>query len=165
MNRFQFECNSMVDFLGLSAVLAFAENYAMAGRYVEGVISGIVGKCLTSPKVKTRELSYEIVLMYVEIEKQDLVIEELLKGLDNKTPKIVAASVSLIKQCINNYGVKVINIKPVVKVCLNGTFIFLSHLSYSIFRLYHGFWRTGIKMFEKRENSCRLNCTDGSKTL
>ena len=105
--------------IGLSAVLAFAENYAMAGKYVEGVISGIVTKCLTSPKVKTRELSYEIVLMYVEIEKQDLVIEELIKGLDNKTPKIVAASASLIKQCINNYGVKVINVKPVVKVCLS----------------------------------------------
>ena len=96
--------------------MAFAENYAMAGKYCEGVISGIVAKCLTSPKVKTRELSHEIVLMFVEIEKQELVIEELIKGLDNKTPKIVAASVQLIKQCLNNYGVKVINVKPIVKV-------------------------------------------------
>ena len=103
--------------IGLSAVLAFAESYAMAGKYTEGIISGIVTKCLTSPKVRTRELSHEIVLMFVEIEKQDLVVEELIKGLDNKTPKIVAASASLIKLCLNNYGVKIINVKPIVKVC------------------------------------------------
>ena len=104
--------------IGLSAVLAFAEGYAMAGKYTEGVINGIVNKCLTSPKVRTRELSHEIVLMFVEIEKQDLVVEELIKGLDNKTPKIVAACVSLIKLCLNHYGVKVINVKPIVKVGL-----------------------------------------------
>ncbi len=101
---------------GLSAVLAFAENYSQAGKYVEGVVGGIIAKCLISPKVKTRELSHEIVLMYVEIEKQESVIEELIKGLDNKTPKIVAAAVSLIKECLNKFGVKVINIKPIVKV-------------------------------------------------
>jgi cytoskeleton-associated protein 5 len=100
----------------LSAVLAFSENYSQAGKYVEGVVGGIVAKCLISPKVKTRELSHEIVLMYVEIEKQDSVIEELIKGLDNKTPKIVAATVSLIKECLNKFVVKVINIKPIVKV-------------------------------------------------
>ncbi len=100
----------------MSAVLAFAENYSQAGKYVEGVVGGIIAKCLISPKVKTRELSHEIVLMYVEIEKQESVIEELIKGLDNKTPKIVAATVSLIKECLNKFGVKVINIKPIVKV-------------------------------------------------
>ncbi len=100
----------------MSAVLAFAENYSQAGKYVEGVVGGIIAKCLISPKVKTRELSHEIVLMYVEIEKQEAVIEELIKGLDNKTPKIVAATVSLIKECLNKFGVKVINIKPIVKV-------------------------------------------------
>ena len=119
------DSNAAAQEKGLSAVLAFAENYAMAGKYTEGVISGIVSKCLTSPKVKTRELSYEIVLMFVEIEKQDLVIEELIKGLDNKTPKIVAASASLIKQCLNNYGVKVINVKPIVKVGLKSLFFFI----------------------------------------
>jgi cytoskeleton-associated protein 5 len=102
--------------IGLAAVLAFIESYAMAGKYVEGVVSGIVTKCLISPKVKTREVSQEIVLMFVEIEKQELVIEELIKGLDNKTPKIVAAVVSLIRQCLNSFGVKVINVKPIVKV-------------------------------------------------
>lgn len=90
----------------------------MAGKYVEGVISGIITKCVISPKAKTRELSQEIVLMFVEIEKQEVVIEELIKGLDNKTPKIVVACASLIRECIKQFGVKVINVKPVVKVSL-----------------------------------------------
>ncbi|XP_054161485.1 protein mini spindles-like [Oppia nitens] len=116
MKKFVVDTNAAAQEKGLASVLAFVENYSNAGKYVEGVIGGIITKCLISPKVKTRELAAEIVLMFVEIEKQELVIEELIKGLDNKTPKIVAASVSLIRQCLNNYGVKVINIKAIVKI-------------------------------------------------
>ncbi|CAG2168733.1 unnamed protein product [Oppiella nova] len=115
IKKFVVDSNAAAQEKGLAAVLAFIESYAMAGKYVEGVVSGIVTKCLISPKVKTREVSQEIVLMFVEIEKQELVIEELIKGLDNKTPKIVAAVVSLIRQCLNSFGVKVINVKPIVK--------------------------------------------------
>lgn len=100
----------------MGAVLAFVENYALAGKYVEGVISGIIGKCLISPKVKTREMARDIVLMYVEVEKQDAVIEELIKGLDNKTPKIVSSCTALIRDCLREFGVKIINVKPLVKV-------------------------------------------------
>lgn len=100
----------------MAAVLAFVENYSQAGKSVEGIVSGIIAKCLTSPKVKTKELAQDIVLMFVEIEKQEVVIDELIKGLDNKTPKIVVACATLMKQCIRDFGVRIINIKPIVKV-------------------------------------------------
>jgi hypothetical protein len=60
------------------------------------VVSGIVNKCIAAPKAKTKDLSLQIILMYIEIEKQDIVMEELIKGLDHKTPKNIAACVNAI---------------------------------------------------------------------
>jgi len=57
-------------------------------------MSNIVSKCLAAPKTKTKELSQQVVLMYVEIEKQDQVMDELIKGFDHKNPKVVAASIN-----------------------------------------------------------------------
>lgn len=41
-------------------------------RVAGDVISGVVAKCLNA-RPKTREKGMEIILMYVEIEKQDIV--------------------------------------------------------------------------------------------
>ena len=39
-------------------------------------------------------------MMYLEIEKQEAVQEEILKGLENKQPKIVAGCVSLLNMAL-----------------------------------------------------------------
>lgn len=57
-------------------------------------MSGIVSKCIAAPKTKTKELAVQLTLMYIEIEKQEAVQEELLKGTEAKNPKIVAACLS-----------------------------------------------------------------------
>lgn len=44
------------------------------------VVSGIVAKCLGSPKAKIKDLAGQIVLMYIEIEKHEQVLDELVKG-------------------------------------------------------------------------------------
>lgn len=38
--------------------------------------------------------------MYIEIEKQDVVLEELLKGTDSKNPKVTAACVHILTQAL-----------------------------------------------------------------
>ena len=63
-------------------------------------MSGIITKGIAAPKTKTRELSLQIILMYVEIEKQEAVQEELMKGMDHKNPKIVAECVSAMTQAL-----------------------------------------------------------------
>lgn len=42
-------------------------------------------------------------MMYLEVEKQEAVQEEILKGLENKQPKIVAGSVNFFRMAIR-YG-------------------------------------------------------------
>uniref|UniRef100_A0A8B9JJS2 Cytoskeleton associated protein 5 n=1 Tax=Astyanax mexicanus TaxID=7994 RepID=A0A8B9JJS2_ASTMX len=54
--------------------------------------------------------------MYIEIEKAEAVQEELLKGLDNKNPKIALACVEVLRRAISEFGSKVVTLKPVVKV-------------------------------------------------
>lgn len=60
------------------------------------MVSGIVNKCVAAPKAKTKDLSTQIILMYIEIEKHEIVLEELLKGTEAKNPKIVSACISII---------------------------------------------------------------------
>jgi cytoskeleton-associated protein 5 len=53
--------------------------------------------------------------MYIEIEKADIVLEELLKGTDQKNPKISSTCISTITQALKEFGNKVVGIKPLVK--------------------------------------------------
>lgn len=53
--------------------------------------------------------------MYVEIEKQEIVEEELLKGMEHKNPKIVAACTAALNTALKQFGNKVVAIKPMVK--------------------------------------------------
>lgn len=42
-------------------------------RICSEVISGIVTKCLNASKARTKELGNEIIMMYIEIDKPDIV--------------------------------------------------------------------------------------------
>lgn len=53
--------------------------------------------------------------MYIEIEKQDVVQEELMKGMDQKNPKVVAACTAALTSALKQFGNKVVGIKPMVK--------------------------------------------------
>lgn len=115
VKKFVIDSNAMGQEKGLEATLAYVENYANAGKTVGEVMSGIVTKCIAAPKTKTRELAVQITLMYVEIEKQEAVQEELLKGMELKNPKIVAACISAVTLALHEFGSKVINVKPLIK--------------------------------------------------
>lgn len=53
--------------------------------------------------------------MYIEIEKHETVEEELIKGMEQKNPKVVAACVAALHTSLKQFGNKVIAIKPMVK--------------------------------------------------
>ncbi|XP_017091916.2 protein mini spindles isoform X2 [Drosophila bipectinata] len=109
------DSNAMAQEKGLEAALIFVENSGLAGRTVGDVMTGIVQKCIAAPKTKTKELSVQVTLMYVEIEKQDAVVEELVKGMEAKNPKIVSACVAATTQALRDFGNKVISVKPLIK--------------------------------------------------
>ncbi|CAL8351661.1 unnamed protein product [Merluccius merluccius] len=116
IKKFVTESNAVAQLKGLEAALAFVENAHIATRTVGEVVSGVVLKVFNQAKARARELGSDICLMYIEIEKADAVQEELIKGLDNKNPKIVQACVETVRKSLCEFGAKAVPVKPIVKV-------------------------------------------------
>ncbi|XP_047538728.1 protein mini spindles isoform X1 [Vanessa atalanta] len=115
IKKFVTDSNAVAQEKGLEAALVFVENCGHAGKTTGEVMSGIVAKCIAAPKTKTKDLALQVTLMYIEIEKHEVVEEELLKGMEQKNPKVVAACVSALNTALKQFGNKVIAIKPMVK--------------------------------------------------
>ncbi|XP_071537701.1 cytoskeleton-associated protein 5 isoform X2 [Panulirus ornatus] len=115
MKKFVTDSNAVAQEKALDAVLAFVENAHVAGRTAGDCTSGIVQKCLAAPKRGTQEKALEILLMYCEIEKYEVVQEELMKGFTQKNPKVVVGCVHAITTALREFGPKVINPKPLIK--------------------------------------------------
>uniref|UniRef100_H0V983 Cytoskeleton-associated protein 5 n=1 Tax=Cavia porcellus TaxID=10141 RepID=H0V983_CAVPO len=116
IKKFVTDSNAVVQLKGLEAALVYVENAHVAGKTTGEVVSGVVSKVFNQPKVKAKELGIEICLMYIEIEKGEAVQEELLKGLDNKNPKIIVACIETLRKALSEFGSKIILLKPIIKV-------------------------------------------------
>ncbi|XP_014256323.1 protein mini spindles isoform X2 [Cimex lectularius] len=115
VKKFVVDSNAPAQEKGLEAVLAFVENCASAGKTAGDVLAGLVQKCISAPKARTKELASQIALMYIEIEKQEIVLEELMKGTESKNPKIVSASIHIINQSLTEFGAKTVSIGKILK--------------------------------------------------
>ncbi len=102
---------------GLAALCAFlkyggqqaavkSRNYTLQPIYEKGLSS-------TRPQAKASAL--EALLLYVELDKSEPVIEELLPALSHKQPKVIAATLNAITAIYHNFGVKIVEPKPVLK--------------------------------------------------
>ncbi|KAK7828925.1 hypothetical protein U0070_002155, partial [Myodes glareolus] len=116
IKKFVTDSNAVVQLKGLEAALVYVENAHVAGKTTGEVVSGVVSKVFNQPKAKAKELGTEICLMYIEIEKGESVQEELLKGLDNKNPKIIVACTETLRKALSEFGSKIILLKPIIKV-------------------------------------------------
>ncbi|XP_077317578.1 cytoskeleton-associated protein 5 isoform X5 [Lithobates pipiens] len=116
IKKFVTDSNAVAQLKGLEAALVFVENAHVAGKTAGEVTSGVVSKVFNQPKAKAKEFGSDICLMYIEIEKGEAVQEELLKGLDNKNPKIVVACVETLRRGLSEFGSKIVPLKPIIKV-------------------------------------------------
>jgi hypothetical protein len=66
-------------------------------RTLGDIVPTLVNKCLSGrPKIKER--AFDILLMYIEIDKNAEIEDELIKGLENKQPKVVQACLELLRK-------------------------------------------------------------------
>ncbi|KAH6946074.1 hypothetical protein HPB50_011473 [Hyalomma asiaticum] len=75
----------------------------------------LIDKCIAVPRRKTQELAQQIIYLYIEIEKQRVVVKKLLQELDNKNPKIVSGCLKTLRECLRLFGARVIQVKPLLK--------------------------------------------------
>ena len=102
---------------GLGALCAFLKYGGKQGasRTRSDTIQPIYEKGLSSTRAAIKANALEALLLYVEIDKPDLVIEELLPALANKQPKIIAATLAAFTAIYHNFGVKIVEPKPLLK--------------------------------------------------
>ncbi|KAL5108615.1 Cytoskeleton-associated protein 5 [Taenia crassiceps] len=109
------DSNAFAQEKALDVVLAFVENAAIAPRAAPDVCAGIVNKCMNASRPKTKEKGIEILLCYIELEKTDVVLEEVLKGLSAKQPKVVVGCLQTLRTALSLFGSKIISIKLILK--------------------------------------------------
>ncbi|KAJ3104241.1 Microtubule-associated protein, microtubule dynamics during spindle orientation [Phlyctochytrium planicorne] len=101
---------------GLNAMLAYVENAPSGGKTRNVIVPLLVDKALGSTRASNKTKAVEIILMYIEVEnKADGVIEDILPGLDHKTPKNVVACITVMREAIRLFGTKVVGVKPILK--------------------------------------------------
>lgn len=79
-------------------------------------IATIAEKGLPSTRPAAKQASLEALLLYIETDKPDPVIEELLPILSHKQPKVIAATLDALAQIYHAYGCKTIEPKSVLKL-------------------------------------------------
>ncbi|KJZ79739.1 hypothetical protein HIM_01208 [Hirsutella minnesotensis 3608] len=79
-------------------------------------ITPMVEKCLSSTRAITKQNALEALLLYIELDIAAPVLEEVMPGLSNKVPKNVAATLNALTAIFHNFGCKIVDPKPVLKV-------------------------------------------------
>ncbi|KAI1084282.1 armadillo-type protein [Whalleya microplaca] len=80
------------------------------------VVTPIVEKGLISTRPATKTNSLEALLLLIEIDVAPPVIEDILPGVSAKQPKVIAAALAALTAIFHNYGCKIVDPKPVLKV-------------------------------------------------
>lgn len=78
-------------------------------------IATIAEKGLPSTRAAAKEKSLEALMLYIEMDKADPVLEELIPILSHKQPKVIAATLEALTKIYHAYGCKTIEPKSVLK--------------------------------------------------
>ncbi|KAK7183583.1 ARM repeat-containing protein [Paraphaeosphaeria sporulosa] len=103
---------------GLKALCSFLQISGAAGctRTRQITIATIAEKGLPSTRPAAKQSALEALMLYVETDKPDPVIEELLPLLSHKQPKVIAATLDALSQIYHAFGCKTVEPKPVLKI-------------------------------------------------
>lgn len=101
-------CIEVCNIPGLTAML-------IRNRTRSATVPSIVEKGLPSTRPAAKANALEALMLYIEVDKADLVIEEMIPFLSHKQPKVIAATLAASTQLYHAYGVKIIDPKPVLK--------------------------------------------------
>ncbi|KAI1359685.1 armadillo-type protein [Xylaria arbuscula] len=103
---------------GIAAYCAFLKFGGREGcvRSRGHVITPIVEKGLISTRPATKASSIEALLLLIELDTAGPVVEDILPAISAKLPKVIAAALAALTSIFHNYGCKVADPKPVLKI-------------------------------------------------
>ncbi|KAI4105775.1 MAG: hypothetical protein L6R37_002522 [Teloschistes peruensis] len=102
---------------GINALCAFLKYGGVQActRSRNVTIAPLVEKGLSSTRAATKQSALEALLLYIELDKSEPIINDLLQCLDNKQPKIIAATLAALTAIFHAYGIKIVDPKAVLK--------------------------------------------------
>ncbi|RYC60711.1 hypothetical protein CHU98_g5475, partial [Xylaria longipes] len=103
---------------GIAAYCAFLKFGGRDGciRSRGPVITPIVEKGLVSTRPTTKASAIEALLLLIELDVAAPVVEDILPAISAKQPKVIAAALAALTTIFHNYGCKVADPKPVLKI-------------------------------------------------
>ncbi|KAF2674709.1 ARM repeat-containing protein [Microthyrium microscopicum] len=103
---------------GLGALISFLQIAGKDGcvRTRGSTIAPIVEKGLAATRPAAKQKALEAILLYIELDKAEPIIEELLPFMSHKQPKIIAATLGAVTQIYHAYGCKTVEPKAVLKI-------------------------------------------------
>ncbi|RMZ91643.1 hypothetical protein DV736_g1138, partial [Chaetothyriales sp. CBS 134916] len=102
---------------GLAALCAYLKHGgpAAAARSRPHTVQAIYEKAVASARPAAKQHAVEALLLYVENDKPDLLLDDLLPALCHKQPKVAAASLAAVTAVYHSFGTRVVDPKPVLK--------------------------------------------------
>ncbi|KAF0992665.1 hypothetical protein HZS_2647, partial [Henneguya salminicola] len=102
--RVPFDTNLPAQEKALEIILKILQISTSLSKQISRELTpGIVTKCLNS-KPKIKNISFDILLQFIENEDQNIVIESLKTGLNAKQPKIISACIDIFSNILKNFG-------------------------------------------------------------
>ncbi|KAI1382857.1 armadillo-type protein [Hypoxylon trugodes] len=103
---------------GIAAYCAFLKFNGKEGcvRSRGHVVTPIVEKGLISTRPATKAASIEALLLLIECDVAGPIIEDILPAVSAKQPKVIAAALAALTTIFHNYGCKVADPKPALKI-------------------------------------------------
>ncbi|PVU95336.1 hypothetical protein BB561_001873 [Smittium simulii] len=114
LNKIVTDSNVAAQESGIAAVIKWIENSPFPTNPRQAIISGVSEKCLGSTRAGIKNKTNELLLLYCEIDSPAPVVDLLLSGFELKQPKFAAANVQAVREIIENFGAKNINLKPLL---------------------------------------------------
>ncbi|KRY40528.1 Cytoskeleton-associated protein 5, partial [Trichinella spiralis] len=118
LKNFVTESNVFALEKGLDAFVAFLTTGIISVKVAGNICPLIVQKCLGSTKKKIVEKAQELLMLLIELEKQEAVLNALVEGTQNKNPKVISGSLATATVALQLFGAKVITVKSILKVAL-----------------------------------------------
>lgn len=99
---------------GLEAALLFVEKASCANEIVNEVVPEVI-KCFTSPQDEIKDLSTDLLLLFIKIGQYEIVEKELLIGSQSEHLEVVACCISTLTKALQQFDTIIINSSLVIK--------------------------------------------------
>ncbi|KAJ3300457.1 Microtubule-associated protein, microtubule dynamics during spindle orientation [Borealophlyctis nickersoniae] len=109
------DANLVAQEAGMGAVLAWVKNAPSATKTRSVLVPMVVDKGLGSTRAGTKAKALDLLMMFIEIDIAEPVIEDIIPGVNHKTPKNVVGAVGALREALRLFGPKVVPVKVLMK--------------------------------------------------